>query len=70
MPTVRSVEGDTVDLILHRRFGRTDEALVRLVLEANPGVPALGPVLPLGTVLHIPDAAPAATTRATVRLWD
>ena len=68
METVRAVQGDTVDLICHRRYGRTAGA-TEAVLEANPGLADLGPVLPIGTMITLPDVAPPAQ-QATVSLWD
>lgn len=66
---VTAHQGDTVDLICHRHLGRTD--LVEAVLEANPGIAALGPVLPMGTPLDLPDAiATTAPSKNIIRLWD
>lgn len=63
-------QGDTVDAICYRELGRT-AALTESVLEANPGIAALGPVLPHGTPVDLPDAAPAQTTETDlIQLWD
>lgn len=62
-------QGDTVDLICHRHLGRT-ASVVERVLEANPGLAALGPVLPMGTALDLPDSAPAAVQEDLIQLWD
>lgn len=62
-------QGDTVDLICHRHLGRT-AGTVELVLEANPGLAALGAVLPMGTAVELPDVAPAAAQEKLVQLWD
>ena len=68
--TIRSRQGDTLDLILHRDRGLGPEALP-VVLAANPGLAALGPVLPAGTAIRIPDAAATApATRPLLQLWD
>lgn len=68
MRTVRSVQGDTIDLICLRHYGST-AGITEAVLEANPGTADLGPVLPLGTIVVLPDIAPVAT-KETVNLWD
>ena len=53
---VRSVQGDTVDAVVWRHYGRT-AGLVERVLDANPGLADLGPVLPGGTLINLPTAA-------------
>lgn len=66
---VTAHQGDTVDLICHRHLGRT-AGVVELVLESNPGLAALGAVLPMGTPVELPDVAPAAAPSDLVQLWD
>lgn len=68
MKRVRAIQGDTVDLICHRHYGRT-AGVTEAVLEANPRLADLGPILPLGTEVLLPDVAPAPK-RNTVKLWD
>ncbi|WP_242415506.1 tail protein X [Sphingomonas panni] len=68
--TVTARQGDTIDLILHRDRGLGPEA-IGTVLAANPGLAALGAVLPVGTAIIIPDAAAAApATRPLLQIWD
>jgi len=43
---------------------------VEAVLEANPGLADLGPVLPPGTVIQLPDLPRPLETIETVKLWD
>ncbi|MBD59009.1 MAG: phage tail protein [Citromicrobium sp.] len=70
MTVVRSIEGDTVDLVCWRELGRTAE-VVEETLERNPGLAELGPILPTGTPINLPEAtaAPEANTRDIVQLW-
>ncbi|WP_432256086.1 tail protein X [Limimaricola sp. AA108-03] len=64
----RSSEGDTVDLLVWRHYGRLDGRLVERVLEVNPGLAAQGPILPAGIeVVMIEDPGPGEIE--TVRLW-
>jgi len=49
----RCQEGDTVDLIAYRRFG-SSSGTTESILDANPGLAAIGPILPLGMMLRIP----------------
>lgn len=68
--TLHARQGDTLDLMLHRDCGLGPEA-IDAVLEANPGLAALGPVLPVGTPVLVPDAAVAApATVKLLQLWD
>ena len=67
--TIRSIEGDTVDLVALRAYGRTAGATETL-LDANPGIAARGVFLPVGTVLAVPDAAFSTPSEPLVKLWD
>jgi phage tail protein X len=69
MPSVRAQQGDTVDAICWRYYGRT-AGVVEQVLDANPGLAALGPVLPMGSLITMPEAAAQAEQRQVVNLWD
>lgn len=65
---VRAHQGDSVDSLCWRHLGSS--APVESVLEANPGLAALGPILPEGTLVTLPDSTPATSIRATINLWD
>ncbi len=69
MTTVIANQGDTVDAICWRYYGRT-AGVTEAVLAANPGLADLGPVIPHGTAVTLPDAAPQAEQRQVVNLWD
>lgn len=64
--TLRTQQGDTVDLIAHRIYG--DTAMTVDILAANPGLAALGPILPIGTLITLPPAKPQP--RTGIALWD
>lgn len=69
---VVTVEGDdiTVSLIVWRRFKRPMPLLVEAILDANPGLADLGPVLPLGTVFEMPVPVPQVNqVLEPIRLW-
>ncbi|OEY67469.1 tail protein X [Marinobacter sp. X15-166B] len=68
MRETRALQGDTVDLICYRHYGYTD-GVTEVVLEANPGLAKHGPVLPMGTRVHLPEVA-AQPTKTSVQLWD
>lgn len=53
-------EGLSLDLVLWRRYGRRGQDLVARTLGSNVGLAALGPILPVGTKILLPDL-PAET---------
>lgn len=67
--SVRANQGDTVDAICWRIYGRT-AGVTEAVLEANPGLADYGTILPHGALVHLPEAPPQAEQRQMVNLWD
>jgi phage tail protein X len=67
MAKYRSREGDTIDLICWRVYG--DVLMSQSVLRANRGVADLDLVLPVGTVLELPEIT-ATNIDKTIKLWD
>ncbi|WP_410698121.1 tail protein X [Citrobacter freundii] len=65
---VRAMQGDTLDAICARYYGRI-EGVVETVLWANPGLSELGVILPHGTAIELPEIDSAPKTE-TVNLWD
>lgn len=63
----RTREGDLLDWICWRHYGHL-QGTVEAALNANPGLAELGPVLPGGVNIVLPEL-PATPTRATIRLW-
>lgn len=68
MVSIRANQGDTVDLICWRHYGRT-AGITEAVLEANPGIAAHVPFLPMGLEITLPDTAPQQQ-REIIQLWD
>lgn len=67
---VRAIEGDTLDALVWRTRG-LGPADLPAVLAANPGIAALGAILPKGTAVILPATpAPATAVRDTINLWD
>ena len=64
----RTRQGDRVDQICHRYYGRRPGA-TEAVYQANPGLADLGTVLDSGVEITLPDL-PDTTTESTIRLWD
>lgn len=71
MATYTCIAGDMVDAICVAVYGE-ESGYTEAVLEANPGLADLGPVLPAGTIVKLPSisAADAGNTKDIVRLWD
>ncbi|MBI2382332.1 MAG: tail protein X [Gammaproteobacteria bacterium] len=65
---VHAQQGETLDQLVWRHYGQT-EGVVEMVLAANPGLAQLGPVLPHGHPVTLPDLAPPPAKRL-VQLWD
>lgn len=61
-------EGDTLDWILWHWYGR--EQVVPAVLEANPGLADLPPVLPAGVLINLPKIETPGAAPDGVELWD
>ena len=59
-------EGLTLDLLLWRKFGVRGRELVEETLRLNAGLSGLGPILPLGTSVVVPDLPAAGPTTAAV----
>lgn len=66
---VRAMQGDTIDAICQRHYGRT-AAVTEQVLAANPGLAELGPILPQGTLLELPEQAAPPQNNNMIQLWD
>lgn len=68
-PAALTEHGETLDALCWRVLGNTSQ--VEAVYAANPGLAALGTILPAGVEIVIPAAAttPAAPTRETIQLW-
>jgi phage tail protein X len=58
--------GEVLDEICLAAYARTD--VIADVLDANPGLADLGPVLPYRTRVILPDL-PAPSAAPVVRLW-
>lgn len=61
-------DGDMLDAVCMEHYGRTTGA-VEAVLEANPGLADLGPVLDAGTVLILPELSDPEPEQG-LSLWD
>lgn len=63
-----TIDGDTVDDIAYGYYGE-NAGHTESILAANPGLAAVGPVLPAGMLIVIPSAPKGATPTPTISLW-
>ncbi|PBK04015.1 phage tail protein [Pseudomonas abyssi] len=68
MATARAQQGDTLDAIAWRQFGRT-AGVVEQLLQLNPGLADQGPIIATGTLIQLPDQ-PATNQTQALNLWD
>jgi phage tail protein X len=68
METIITSEGDMVDQLAYRHYG-THEGTTAAILEANPGLAAMGPVLPAGVEIKLP-VIERPVPEITVKLYD
>ena len=69
MREVTTTDGDMVDAIALRAYGRRDGTTTALVLGANPALCQQPVRLPAGIVINLPEA-PTTMTDRRVKLWD
>ncbi|KIC42248.1 tail protein [Ruegeria sp. ANG-R] len=67
--TYTTGEGEALDLICQREYGRQAGAVER-VLEANPTLKDVAHRLPRGASIILPDLNLQSLTTQSVRLWD
>lgn len=65
---VISRQGDSIDSICWRHYGRT-QGMVEQVLLANQDLSYLEPILPIGTLIELPEAVPQPQQQM-IQLWD
>ncbi|MBA4359415.1 MULTISPECIES: tail protein X [Pseudomonas] len=70
MHRVRSIAGDSANLLLYRELGRCDDAVEEALWRLNPGLAEYAAVLPAGVWVVLPelDVKPVAPT--PVSAWD
>lgn len=64
---VMAHQGDTVDALCHRHLNST--AMVEQVLNDNPHIAFMPAVLPVGTMLELPEEQ-AQPQQQLTQLWD
>lgn len=65
----KTKDGDTADFIAWKNYGTTSGLVVEQLLDANRGLADLGPVLPAGVLVTLPDIDTTKRVQG-VKLWD
>jgi len=66
--TYRTIDGDVLDAVIKRFYGRGPDALAA-VLDANPHIRHAPAVLPAGLEITLPHL-PAPKPKPIIQLWD
>ncbi|ATO33438.1 hypothetical protein DZA65_02453 [Dickeya dianthicola] len=61
-------QDDPLDALCYRYYGRT-QGVVETVMLSNPGLADLGPILPHGTAVTLPDMT-ASGSQESVNIWE
>ena len=64
---IRTMGGEMLDALAHKHYNGREGATAE-VLNANPGLAKLGPVLPAGIDIVLPDLPEVKPQE--IRLWD
>ncbi|AOE77991.1 phage tail protein X [Pseudomonas lurida] len=70
MRRVRSIAGDSVNLLLYRELGRCDDAAEETLWHLNPELAEYGPVLPAGVWVVVPEMQLRPGAVRPVLAWD
>ncbi|MGE8189539.1 tail protein X [Pseudomonas sp. NPDC086278] len=70
MRRVRSIAGDSVNLLLYRELGRCDDAAEEALWQLNRTLAEQGPVLPAGIWVVMPELATPTVAATPVLAWD
>lgn len=70
MRRVRSIAGDSVNLLLFRETGRSDDAAEEALWRLNPMLTEQGPVLPAGVWVTVPEVETQLAVSTLVSAWD
>ena len=70
MRRVRSIAGDSVNLLLYRETGRSDDIAEEALWRLNPTLTEQGAVLPAGVWVSLPELERQPMVAAPVSAWD
>lgn len=70
MRRVRTIAGDTANLLLYRELGRSDDDAEEAFWRANVGLAEHGVALPSGLAVNLPELAERPAQAAPITAWD
>ncbi|HIH4679511.1 TPA: tail protein X [Pseudomonas aeruginosa] len=70
MRRVRTIAGDTANVLLFRELGRSDDEAEEALWLVNPGLAEYGPALPAGLWVSLPELASKPAQAAPLTAWD
>lgn len=70
MRRVRTIAGDTANLLLYRELERSDDEAEEAFWLVNEGLAEYGAALPSGLWVFLPELEAAATVQASISAWD
>lgn len=70
MRRVRTIAGDTANVLLFRELGRSDDEAEEALWLVNPGLAEYGPALPAGLWVNLPELASKPAQAALLTAWD
>lgn len=70
MRRVRTIAGDTANLLLYRELGRSDDEAEEALWELNPGLADFGVSLPAGVQVRLPELASQPAQTKVLTAWD
>ena len=70
MRRVRTIAGDTVNLLLYRELSRSDDAAEEAMWLVNPGLAEHGPALPGDMWVFLPELVAKAAADKPISAWD
>lgn len=70
MRRVRTIAGDTANLLLYRELGRSDDEAEEALWALNPGLADLGVSLPAGVQVTLPELASQPVQTKVLTAWD
>lgn len=70
MRRVRTIGGDTANLLLYRELGRSDDDAEEAFWLVNAGLAEYGAALPSGLWVNLPELADKPAQAAPITAWD
>ncbi len=70
MRRVRTIAGDSANVLLYRELGRSDDEAEEAFWRVNPGLSEHGAALPSGLWVNLPELASKPAQAAPITAWD